>query len=85
MKYLFAGQGIPKQVFSDNGSQFSSVEFRHFAKEYGFSHVISSPRYVRCNALIESCVKRVKMLLKKSKDDGSDFYLGLLAYRSSPL
>lgn len=85
MKYVFAGQGIPAVVFSDNGSQFSSVEFRKFAKEYEFSHETSSPTYARSNGLVESCVKRVKMLLKKSKEDGSDFYLGLLAYRSAPL
>lgn len=82
---MFSGQGIPKQVFSDNGSQFSCGEFMQFAKEYKFSHVISSPKYPRSNGLIESCVESVKMLLKKSKDDGSDFCLRLLACKSSPL
>ena len=85
MKYVFAGQGIPAVVFSDNGSQFSSAEFRKFAMEYESSHETSPPTYARSNGLVESCVKRVKMLLKKSKEDGSDFYLGLLAYRSAPL
>ena len=85
IKYVVAGQGIPKQVFSNNGSQFSYGKFRQFAKKYEFSHITSSPKYHRSNGLIESCVKTVKMLLKKSKDDVSDFYLGLLAYRSFPL
>ena len=56
MKYVFAGQGIPAVVFSDNGSQFSSVEFRKFAKEYEFSHETSSPTYARSNGPVEPCV-----------------------------
>ena len=43
------------------------------------------PKYPQSNDLIESIVKILKNLLKKSKSDGSDFYLNLLVYRSSPL
>lgn len=67
MKYVFAGQGIPAVIFSDNGSQFSSVEFRKFDKEYEFSHETSSPTSARSIGLVDSCVKRVKMMVKKSK------------------
>ncbi|MES9881311.1 MAG: RNase H-like domain-containing protein [Sedimenticola sp.] len=36
MKFVFAGQGIPQEVFSDNGPQFSSREFNNFASNYDF-------------------------------------------------
>ena len=43
MKSIMARNGLPSVVVSDNGPQFSSREFRHFAKQYGFKHVTSSP------------------------------------------
>ena len=68
-----------------NGSQFRSKEFKMFSNEYDFKHSTSSPTFPQSNGLAESCVKIVKNLLKKSKNDGSDFNLNLLVYRSSPL
>jgi hypothetical protein len=85
MKYVFSEFGICKECVSDNGPQFASEEFRSFARKYEFSHITSSPKYPKSNGLAESGVKVVKSLLKKSKFDGSDFYLNLLVYRSTPL
>ncbi len=36
MKSTFARHGIPYIVFTDNGPQFSSSEFRQFSEEWGF-------------------------------------------------
>ena len=85
MKYVFSNLGICKECFSDNGPQFSSKEFQEFVKEYQFKHTTSSPKYPQSNGLIESSVKRVKNILKKSKSNENNFYLNLLVYRSSPL
>ena len=43
MKTLFAEQGVPQHVISDNGGHFSSDEFRRFADQWCFDHVTSSP------------------------------------------
>ena len=80
MKEVFARQGIPEEVVSDNMS-FSSYVFRKFANEWNFTVVTSSPRYPQSNGLAERGVQTIKMLLKKSDDPA----LALLQYRTTPL
>ena len=81
LKSIFARHGIPEQVRSDNGPQYDSAEFSHFAKEWGFKHVTSSPRFPQSNGEVERGVRTVKNLLQKAEDPAK----GLLAYRSTPL
>ena len=85
MKKIFSRQGIPQVVYSDNGPQFYSREFREFSKFYEFRHKTSSPHYPRSNGKAEGGVRIVKRILKKAELSGGDAYLGLLAYRTSPL
>ena len=85
MKSIMARHGLPSVVVSDNGQQFSSREFRQFAKQYGFKHVTSSPEYPQSNGKAEKAVQIVKRLLKKAKENYEDPYLALLNYRTSPL
>ena len=42
-KSMFARNGMPELVVSDNGPQFSAHTFAKFAEEYGFTHVTTSP------------------------------------------
>ena len=56
MKGIMARHGIPEQVFSDNGPQFSCTEFAEFANTWGFVHLKSSPRYPQSNGLAEKAV-----------------------------
>ncbi|UYV75118.1 K02A2.6-like [Cordylochernes scorpioides] len=79
-KSIFAHHGILEEVRSDNGPQFG-LEFKKFAKEYGFHHLTSSPRFPQSNGFIESMVKNIKNQLKKGRDP----YLSLLGYRTAPL
>ncbi|UYV69248.1 K02A2.6-like [Cordylochernes scorpioides] len=81
-KSIFARQGIPETVVSDNGTQFGAArEFANFARQYGFTHVTSSPRFPQSNGMAEAGVKIAKLILKKNQDPS----LGLLEYRSTPL
>ena len=56
LKRQFGVHGIPAEVVSDNGPQFSSSEFQEFAKEYGFKNVTSS----QANGEAERAVQNVK-------------------------
>lgn len=67
LKAIFARNGIPAQVCSDNEPQFSSREFSRFAAQYDFEHVISSPGFPRSNGLAEKGVQVIKKILKKHK------------------
>ena len=81
LKSVFARDGIPEYLVSDNGPQYASKAFPAVSKEYGFQHMTSSPYYAQANGLAEKTIDTVKSALLKS----SDPYLGLLSYRSTPL
>ena len=43
LRSIFARHGIPEPLTSDNGPQYSAEVLSKFAKEYGFTHLTSSP------------------------------------------
>ena len=84
VKAIFACFGIPRVVISDNGPQFSSTDFKNFAKSWDFEHKTSSPDYPKANGMAESAIKVVKCIFKKAYKMNEDPYLALLALRSAP-
>ena len=74
---IFARHGIPDQLLSDNGPQFSASSFTKFAEEYGFTHITTSPRYPQANGQVQT----MNTLLKKAADP----YKALMAYHFPPL
>lgn len=84
LKEVFSRFGIPDVVHSDNGPQYSSEEFQMFSREWGFSHVTSSPYYPQSNGLAERAVRSAKDLLEKCKRDGTDINLAWLNQRNTP-
>ena len=81
MKKQFGVHGIPAEVVSDSGPQFTSGEFQEFAKEYRFKHTTSPPHYPHANGEAERTIQTVKNLWRKNDDK----YLALLDYRKTPL
>lgn len=48
-KPIFARHGIPSEVMTDNGPQFTSKYFTKFTTQWGFTHTTSSSRYAQSN------------------------------------
>ena len=83
-KSIFASNGIPEIVISDNGPQFISDEYDKFAKSWGFDHDFSGPEYPQSNGMVERTIQTVKKTLRKAKLSNNDLYLAILAVRTTP-
>ena len=92
MKKIFATFGIPEEVVSDNGWQYSNTrnlfdsthEFKEFAQEWGVPNATSSPEYPQSNGVAKRAVQTAKRILKKAAADHRDPFEGLLKYRNTP-
>ncbi len=85
LKSIFAENGVPVKIVSDNGPHFAAAEYRNFARKWGFSFVLSSPEYPQGHALIERHVQTIKKCMYKCDVSGYDFDLAMLVLRSTPL
>ncbi|XP_076462788.1 uncharacterized protein LOC143295111 [Babylonia areolata] len=79
LKNIFAHHGIPETLMSNNGRQFTSVEFQKFADKWNFTHCTSSPYFPISNGEAERAVKTAKRIL-----DQEDPFEALLSYRATP-
>lgn len=84
LKTNFARHGIPNVIISDNGPQFHNAEIKQFAKEWKFTHMTSSPHYLKSNGLTERTIQTVKKVLKKAEREGTDPNLAILELRNTP-
>ena len=84
MKAIFARHGIPEELMSDN-MPYASKEFHQFASVWNIKLTTSSPLYPQSNCQSERFVQTVKQMLKTAKEEGKDFYIALLEYRTTPI
>lgn len=80
----FARHGIPQEVVSDNGPQFTSEEFRCFSKKWEFDHRLTSPYHSQSNGKAEAAVKDAKKISAKAKERNEDPFIMLLERRNTP-
>ena len=85
MKAVFAKLGVPNDIVSDGGPQYTSVEFRDFTKHWQIEHRVSSPRNPQSNGMAEHCVQTMKASLIKTIEEGKDVDLVPLTYKTTPL
>ena len=62
---MFATHGISKHVVSDNGSGFTSQEFKQLMEQNGIKHTTTSPYHPSSNGLAECAVQTVKHGISK--------------------
>ncbi len=84
---IFSCIGVPEQLVSYNGAQFTSEEFQIFIKSNGNRHIRSAPYHLATNGLAERFVQTFKQALKSmAGEKGSTSAIlayFLLAYRSA--
>ena len=66
LRSMFATHGLPELLVTDNGSVFTSAEFKEFMQRNGIRHVTSAPYHPASNGLVERAVQTLKEGLKKS-------------------
>ena len=59
--------GLPSQIVSDNGPQFTSGEFQQFCNRFGIKHITVAPYHPRSNGEAERFVQILKRTLEKYK------------------
>ena len=88
LRHVFSTHGIPAQIVSNNGPQFTSSDFAQFAKQNGIKHTRTSPYHPASDGEAERFVRTFKEAMKAGRRDGlplshrlANF---LLSYRTTP-
>ena len=88
LRNLFALHGIPEQVVSDNGAQFTSADFVEFMRTNRIQHTRSAPYHPSSNGEAERFVRTFKEAMKASRNENLTFSHNLanflLTYRTTP-
>jgi len=83
---LFAAYGLPIELVTDNGPQFTSEVFEDYLKFCGVKHRLTAPYHPASNGEAERVVRTFKTMMKKNKQGDLNQRLAnfLLSYRTTP-
>ena len=87
LRLFFASFGLPEEIVSDNGPQFTSQDFSHFCVNNGIKHTLTSPYHPATNGAAERAVQVVKQAVKKMNSELTlkrQLARFLLIYRTIP-
>lgn len=87
LRDLFARTGVPEQLVSDNGPQFTSEDFQTFLRRNGIRHITSAPWHPATNGQAERFVQTLKQALRATQNDNITLHHKLsnflFAYRNA--
>ena len=86
LRAMLATHGLPEIIVTDNGTVFTSSEFKEFLKKNGIRHLTSPPYHPSSNGLAERYVQTFKRALKKQHVEDIQCQLSqfLFRYRTTP-
>ena len=67
LRQSFAIHGLPDVIVSDNGTCFTSAEFKEYVSKNGIRHITSAHYHPATNGLAERAVQIFKTGMKKQK------------------
>ena len=86
---LFSSYGVPEEISTDGGPQFTSHQFKLFLKTWDIHHRLSSAEYPQSNGRAEVGVKTAKRIIRDNiSNDGSmnnKIVSAFLQYKNTPL
>ncbi|UYV80368.1 K02A2.6-like [Cordylochernes scorpioides] len=88
LRRLFSSYGLPEELVSDNGPQFTGSEMKSFLEGNGIKQTLIPAYHPQSNGLAERAVRTIKTALDKNKRKIGDTIQDtlskvLLAYRST--
>ena len=64
LRQLFATYGLPEQIVTENGPQFSAGEFSSFYKSNGVKHIQCIPYHPSPNGAVERFIQTFKKAIR---------------------
>jgi hypothetical protein len=80
LKQIFATEGLPKTIITDNGPQFTSKEFDAYCTLHGIKHVTSPPFHPASNGEAERFVQSLKKGIEKNCEGGDSLKKALQSF-----
>ena len=86
LRQTFATHGLPEIIVTDNGSNFTSADFKDFLRLNGIKHVRSAPFHPSSNGLAERAVQSFKAAMLRMTGGTVETKLSrfLMSYRVRP-
>ena len=89
LRRVFSTFGVPHELASDGGMEFTSHMTKQFLKNWGVYHRISSVAFAHSNCRAEIGVKTAKRIIAENTDhqgnlDSDAFQRAILAFRNTP-
>ena len=85
---IFTRFGVPREIVTDQGTQFTSHLVQAFVQQYKIKHQLSSPYHPQANGQVESTNKVLEAILTKTveqhhKDWANRLPEAIWAYRTT--
>ena len=80
LRKMFAAYGLPTQLVSDNGPQFTAKEFKNFLQANGIKYIKCVPYHTASNGAVKCLVQTFKKAMKSSKDNYGNTEQALVSF-----